>query len=134
MGGKHTTATVALSTNSVVLLVGPSVLPAKQMTAALACICRQQCLPAKHMTAVLALSAEAEDVTPPNPLGRCTPGCSLWTLWHPHRQHQQAPLSEAHISRLRRQSRLASLHLPHTEADLAALQQVWTMGVLPFAY
>ena len=130
---KQTTAPFALSADDVVLLVGPSVLPAKQMTAVLACICRQQCLPATQMTAVLALSAE--DVAPPNPPGRCTPpGCSLWTLWHPHRQHQQAPLSEAQISRLRQQSRLASLHLPHTEADLAALQQVWATGLLSLEY
>ena len=89
-------------------------------------------LPANQMTAVLALSAE--DVTPGSPLGLSTPGCSRWTLWHPHPQHQQAPLSEAQISKLRQQSRLASLQLPHSEADLAALQQVWTAGVLSLGF
>ena len=78
------------------------------------------------------LTPSAEDVAPGTPLGLCTPGCSLWTLWRPHPQHQQAPLSEAQISRLRQQSRLASLQLPHAEADLAALQQVWSAGVLFF--
>lgn len=105
---KQTTAVVALSADDT--LVGPSVLPAEQMTA------------------VLALFAEG--VTPADPLGLCTPGCGLWTLWHPQPQHQQAPLSEAQISRLRQQIRLASLQLPHAGADLAALQQVGTAGAL----